>query len=103
MSRTLERGASGKASETQWGQWPLVPLHLYAAVYGVRGLDATLRAATKGIVDGKIDAAREFRRERGQDGNKEGRWLDEGDHESEYARIAAAAALSATLLLLVYR
>ena len=77
-------------------------LHFYAVVYGVRGLDATLRAATKGIVDGKIDAAREFCRERGRDGNEEGRWLDKGDRESEYERIGDAAARSATLLLLVY-
>jgi hypothetical protein len=99
----LQRWASGKASETQWERRPLVPLHFYAAVYGVRGLDATLRAATKGIVDGKIDVAREFRRERGRAGDEEGLWLKEGYHESEYERIVDAAARSATLLLLVYR
>ena len=92
----------GTAAAAVVGNVAFVPLHFYATVYGVRGLDATLRAATKGIVDGKIDAAREFRRERGRDGNEEGRWSEEGDRESEYERIADAAARSATLLLLVY-
>ena len=47
----------------------------------MRGLDATLRAAAKGIVDGKVDAARDFCRERGQDGDEVGRWSEEGDRE----------------------
>ena len=74
--------AVGKVAATAVGNVALVPLHFYAAVYGVRGLDATLRAAAKGIVDGKIDTARDFCRERGQDGDEVGRWSEEGDRES---------------------
>ena len=78
------------------------PLHFYAAVYNVCGLNTTLHAADKGIVDSKIDAVREFRTECGRDDNEEGRWSEEGGRESEYERIGDSAAQSATLLLLVY-
>ena len=95
-----------------------VPLHFYSSVYGVRALEGGLKSLARGVVDAKIDAEREFRRDYrnphinddddGGEGKKERNNNNDDDDESgytgesEYERIADGAMRSSTLLLLTF-
>lgn len=95
-----------------------VPLHFYSCVYGVRALEGGLKSLARGVVDAKIDAEREFRRDYhnphinddddGGEGKKERNNNNDDDDESgytgesEYERIADGAMRSSTLLLLTF-
>lgn len=97
--------AAGTAAAAAVCNVGCVPLHFYAAVYGVRGLERATRAAAEGAVDGKREAERDFRRD--HDGGREGGGgnggSEEGEsRESEYERISDGAMRSASLLLLMY-
>ena len=92
--------AAGTAAMASVCNVIFVPFHFYSSVYGVRSLEGMVQSAAVGIVDGKIEAEEEFRRDYG----------DEEDHddksgyrrEEEYERIADGAMRSATMLLLTY-
>ena len=94
--------AAGTAAAAAMGNIGFVPLHFYASVYGVRGLEGMLKAASKGIVDGKLEAERDFRRDYERDDEGDEERSEDGSRESEYERMSDGMMKSATLLLLMY-
>jgi len=111
--------AAGTAAAASILNLSFLPLHFYSSVYGVRALESRINAAAKGIVDGKIEAERNFGRDHIGCGNNEKehihnddksqeRW-DDGDREneseyreSEYERISEGTMKTAIMLLLTY-